>query len=633
MSLQLPPFAINTTMTLLRRFSHKPLLDGYHVNNYVETLEALPKITGLNAIRLLTLHPGAPQDPLVGTLSRHFIDDCPPYEALSYTWKAAVFTRPVEINNAEFLVTENVEKALTHLRYEDKPRTLWLDSICIDQRNVIEKNHQVRLMNRIYARSKGLVCWAGLEVEDEDDLKDGETMDIPAAFDLAREIEKTEDWEKYPEVVDRFPPVAYSTLIKLMDRSYFRRQWVIQEVCLSESVSIQVAKYLLPWSALAASAEGVAKFGRDQRASLLFPGSNRIFDLFGVRAMEFCREKTESGVFANDLIDLLRTCRGRELSDPRDMIYSLLGICGPKSMPVDVDYRKPVLVLFREVSAATITRSLDLDFLRLADHLSRDEDLPSWSPNWTHIWAGSWQIRSLKFQGWPPKEGRVVPGSDDVAFSEDLRRLTVKSVRRFVVTMVQEPSTIPEEPTNSISDAEVYAALATSLIQTEYLVTYTPRSGQTKADRRIEFVDSLFEGFTGGQSVLFTRAQFGSWYEHVVTRTTDQLSDEEKAIWCQYDAKLLKWLHEAQYFLTDGGVVGVAERVTRIQPGDAVVSLKGASEDSLFAIRQLPPAQQSDHILLNGVYIHFTPEEAEAHKAFVDDLNAGILDTQKITLV
>ncbi|KAI6352745.1 hypothetical protein MCOR25_009314 [Pyricularia grisea] len=125
---------------------------------------------------------------------------------------------------------------------------------------------------------------------------------------------------------------------------------------------------------------------------------------------------------------------------------------------------------------------------------------------------------------------------------------------------------------------------------------------------------------------------FGSWYGHVVTRTADQLPDEEKAIWRQYDAKFLKWLHEAQYFLTDSGVVGVAERVTRIQPGYAVVSLKGASEDSLFAVKQLP-AQQSDHVLLNGVYIHFTQEEVEVHKALVDDLNAGILDTEKISLV
>lgn len=529
------------------------------------------------------------------------------------------------------MVTENVEKALNALRLPDKPRTLWVDSICIDQRNVIEKNYQVRLMHNIYDHSQGVVCWVGVDEEEEDALDEGEHMDIPAAFELARDIERTGS-DKYPEVVARHPPAASFTLVKLTERSYFRRQWVIQEVCLTDSVTLQVSQHKLPWSALAASADGIAKFGHDHRASLLFPGSNRIFDLFGVRAMEFCREKTEHGAFSNDLIDLLRTCRGRELTDPRDMIYSLLGICGPNSMPVDIDYRKPVHVLYREVTAAAILRSRDLDFLRLADHLSREEGLPSWSPNWTHIWAGSWQIRSLRFQGYPPKEGRIEPGSDDVAFSEDLRRLTVKGARRYTIKSVQHPSTIPAEPTDAITDNECYAALATTLIQTEYLVVFTPREGQSRDHRRQEFVGSLFDAFTGGQDVQFSRKQWEGFYDHVVTRTTDDLPEGEKGMWTLYNAKLLKWLHEAQYFITNDGVIGVAERVSGVKAGDEIVSFKGGSDDSLFVVRSLG-SSSSEFILINGIYLQFTEQEAKAHCEIVDGINAGKVATVKYSLV
>ncbi|EEY16620.1 conserved hypothetical protein [Verticillium alfalfae VaMs.102] len=618
-------------MGSLKAYSHAPLLDGYHVNNYVETLEALPAIHGLNAIRLLTIEPGKQGEPLVGHLTRHFADDCPSYLALSYTWKKATFTQPITINGAPFLVTENVEKALDHLRYEDKPRTVWLDSICIDQRNVIEKNYQVRLMNKIYLRSEAVICWVGVPEEDEDELNPGEHMDIGAAFDLARAIEEAGS-DAYPEVVARHPPVALFTLLKLTERSYFRRQWVIQEVCLSESVTLQVGEHQLSWSAIAAAADGIAKFGQDHRASLLFPGSNRIFDLFGIRAMNFCRERTDHGVFANDLIDLLRTCRGRELTDPRDMIYSLLGICGPKSQDVDIDYRKPVHALYREVTAATILRTRDLDFLRLSDHRSRDEGLPSWSPNWTHIWAGSWQIRSLRFKGYPPKErGGIVPGSDDVVFSEDLRRLTVKGAHRYTIACVQDPSTIPEDPDSSITDADCYAQLARVLIQTEYLVTYHPRPGQSREERRVEFVGSLRAAFTGGQDVRFTPEQWTTWYDAIVTRTTDGLPTEEREIWSLYNAKLLKWLHEAQYFLTDAGILGVAERVTGVRVGDPIVSFKGATEDSLFAIRKF--SDRGDYVLLNGIFMAFTEEEEKAHVQLVDDLNDGKVKTEKYVLV
>ncbi|TLD17820.1 uncharacterized protein PgNI_01845 [Pyricularia grisea] len=150
--------------------------------------------------------------------------------------------------------------------------------------------------------------------------------------------------------------------------------------------------------------------------------------------------------------------------------------------------------------------------------------------------------------------------------------------------------------------------------------------------RQITHIYSVDEGLIKGQpSPAQPRAPLSINAAMNLHRGSER-TVHPRAVRLVYDAKFLKWLHEAQYFLTDSGVVGVAERVTRIQPGYAVVSLKGASEDSLFAVKQLP-AQQSDHVLLNGVYIHFTQEEVEVHKALVDDLNAGILDTEKISLV
>ena len=384
----------------LTKFRELPLLDGFKVVNYVETLRALPTIHGLNAIRLVTILPGDGE--LKCTLTRHFIDQTPHYEALSYTWKCATFTQPLILNDDQFLVTANVEVALRHLRYSDKPRTLWIDSICIDQRNVIEKNAQVRLMTSIYDRADRVISWIGVDNEPEDD-SNGTELDVAAAFQLAEDIEK-EGLKKYLDVVKRHPEIALFSLTRLTERSYFYRQWVIQEVSLAKEILVVCGKHSINWTAISIANEGMAQNGQDFRASLLFTGSNRIFDLFGIRAMEFCREKAVSGHFANDLIDVLRTSRGREVTDPRDMIYSLLGMCGPHSMPVEIDYRKPVLKLYKEIARDAILRSLNLSSSRLCDHWSRDEGLPSWAPNWTHIWAGSWQIRSLDFQGYPPSE-------------------------------------------------------------------------------------------------------------------------------------------------------------------------------------------------------------------------------------
>ena len=38
-------------------------------------------------------------------------------------------------------------------------RTIWIDAICIDQNNVLERNHQVRNMVRIYAQAEHVLIW------------------------------------------------------------------------------------------------------------------------------------------------------------------------------------------------------------------------------------------------------------------------------------------------------------------------------------------------------------------------------------------------------------------------------------------------------------------------------------------
>jgi hypothetical protein len=42
------------------------------------------------------------------------------------------------------------------------PTTIWADSICINQTDLLERNHQVRLMGLIYERAHTVFIWLGL---------------------------------------------------------------------------------------------------------------------------------------------------------------------------------------------------------------------------------------------------------------------------------------------------------------------------------------------------------------------------------------------------------------------------------------------------------------------------------------
>jgi len=76
------------------------------------------------------------------------------YEALSYVWGDTDGSIPIACDGSTMFVTPNCASALKCLRLRDAPRTLWVDSICINQAFNEEKNHQVPLMGRIYESSK-----------------------------------------------------------------------------------------------------------------------------------------------------------------------------------------------------------------------------------------------------------------------------------------------------------------------------------------------------------------------------------------------------------------------------------------------------------------------------------------------
>jgi hypothetical protein len=89
----------------------------------------------------------------------------PKYEALSYTWGSSKKTDVVLIEDPTTThsldIGQNLAAALRHLRYKDKPRTLWNDVICINQQDLNEKSEQVSRMASVYKMAYRVVVWLG----------------------------------------------------------------------------------------------------------------------------------------------------------------------------------------------------------------------------------------------------------------------------------------------------------------------------------------------------------------------------------------------------------------------------------------------------------------------------------------
>lgn len=130
-------------------------------------------------IRLTRMLPALDlDDPIHVELFTVSLLDEPHYEAISYAWGNCNDTVDISLQVArptssdglrvfKVPITASLWRALRRLRLKEQPRTLWADALCIDQKNIEEKNKQVPMMGEIYGAADRVNVWLG---EDESPL-------------------------------------------------------------------------------------------------------------------------------------------------------------------------------------------------------------------------------------------------------------------------------------------------------------------------------------------------------------------------------------------------------------------------------------------------------------------------------
>jgi hypothetical protein len=91
----------------------------------------------------------------------------PVYTALSYVWGNPETSKSITVNGCTFAITENLNIALRHLQYDDIFPAIWIDAICINQKDDDEKNNQIPRMSRIYSCAREVLVWLGPGTSDD----------------------------------------------------------------------------------------------------------------------------------------------------------------------------------------------------------------------------------------------------------------------------------------------------------------------------------------------------------------------------------------------------------------------------------------------------------------------------------
>jgi hypothetical protein len=149
------------------------------------------------------------------------LDTFPEYEALSYTWGSSGSDVNIEVDGQVIPIRANLAYALAALR-GPTPRTLWVDALCIDQRNIEERNHQVGQMGEIYRRASQVLTWLGRPSESFGSV-------VESAVWLAERLGESSPASELPpapefDPEDEMPELYYSRVIT-DQREYLQLKW------------------------------------------------------------------------------------------------------------------------------------------------------------------------------------------------------------------------------------------------------------------------------------------------------------------------------------------------------------------------------------------------------------------------
>ena len=365
----------------------------------------------------------------------------PAFKALSYIWRDQARTHEITIDNKRLSITENLYKALRDVQRDAVGDTyIWADAICICQDDLAERSAQILLIREIYYSAAFVNIWLGspteeglkcfkfiadltgrigpdIEVTEDSRFEEylmkgvliptsavvragigfgqtlfeiGDIIDPSTRDDMAEmidpdtnlslhhdTIQKLINWSPNPRNLKRVQDRDFVEIANLIDQTliqnchWFEQMWVVQEVACSSSLIILFA--------------GSSVFWKDFLHAIYYLHhhlSAPVSSIEKVTGLENIRQGWINGK-RQPLRDLLRECRYRRATDPRDKIFSLLGMMGDKlSTYLIPDYSKSVSEVYANVAFHFIEQSESLDPICGWQTLDRQEQLPSWTPDY-----------------------------------------------------------------------------------------------------------------------------------------------------------------------------------------------------------------------------------------------------------
>jgi hypothetical protein len=325
-----------------------------------------------NHVRLVRILPGCTEDLVLCETHVFSLPISLGYTAISYAWGPPVAEHAIVLDGRERLVPKNLWHFLTtwcccrfrgkgvpvdphssmgHVKMRDRatypadqeqedgflisyerlgPSTkedppwkgcyswLWIDALSIDQNNMQERNHQVKIMSRIFGGADEVLVWLGLSSTKSHDTRFQSTS-VHAAVSGACENGHLSD-----------------ALQGICGRLYWTRLWVFQELRSARQISLMCGGGIIqfrvleepltlrydPWS------------GQPEHEAR----STRLLKLsVAAKMVELSSKNIPTSLWL-----LLQLTQHLDCYDPRDRVYALLSMAKSGHDGIDADYTMPL---------------------------------------------------------------------------------------------------------------------------------------------------------------------------------------------------------------------------------------------------------------------------------------------------
>ncbi|KAG5801810.1 hypothetical protein H9Q74_014141 [Fusarium xylarioides] len=400
------------------------------------------------------------------------------FDALSYVWGLDDPTEPISCNSKFTLhVTPNLKETLKSLHYYRPPpaRPLWIDAICINQKDDDEKSAQIPLMTQIYSQASQAIFWMGQSNFMVDTFLD-------AAPTIARRVKRGRVLES-----ELFLPSGYYRtgdcgpvwlgFASLMCNAWLTRMWTLQEAILPQNAIVMCGT---KWVHVAAMEDITGLVMSNGLPVFHFPEEvttgklGRFFGshLSGAWGSISAYRQVKSGLGTLDIKyipTLLQEGRMRDVREAVDRIWALAGL-------FEGDFRSQVIPLidYREEARKEYWKTYikfakklllfdpSLGILSTPPSVVPNPRLPTWCPD---------------FSGWPTTSSMYTFNDDfsagisksrhskhpvcDISFCENDEFLRIRGFRLDVVSeVVDDPrlhgclGDIPEEHSQAAEEWE-----------------------------------------------------------------------------------------------------------------------------------------------------------------------------------